>query len=421
VRGRLRAASVLLAALAVNAAVWVLALAGHAAGLPLQRLAAEFLSTTAIVLMSANAVIATRPFVLDRLYRGLDKLFVSHRVDGVAVACLVLGHFLLMPKTPGWTAAKLIALPNITLLLISIALAIAPRSPWRELTKRLRYDQWKAEHRFMGVFLGAALVHSLLAHPIAYAFAPTRLWVQGVAVLGLLAYAYRELAERFVRERYRYEVAATSHPAAGILEVRLAPSPGPVLRHRAGQFAFVRFDAGPSHEQHHFTLSAAPVADGTLRYTIHSSGDWTRALHAGLPAGSAARLEGPYGGFDWRRGGGRQLWVAGGIGITPFLAFLGDEALDREVLLVWSVRDLAEAPCVEELRAHAAAHEHVEVRIHESGRQGQLSVAGLELERPSELSAFLCGPVPMREALRAQLRAAGVPDRAIFWEEFSLR
>jgi predicted ferric reductase len=420
-RDRLSAYSVLLGAVGLNAAVWALALAGRTSGLPLRHLAAEFLSTTAIVLMSANAIIATRPFALDRLYHGLDKLFVAHRTDGVAVACLVLGHFLLIPKSPGWTAAKLIAYPNITLLVISIALAIAPRSPWRALLRRLRYDQWKAEHRFMGVFLLAALIHSLLAHPVAYALAPTRLWVQGVACVGLVAYAYRELAEKFVRERHRYSVSATSHPDADVLEVRLDPAGGSAISHRAGQFAFVRFAEGPSREQHHFTLSAAPSCDGALRFTIHASGDWTRALQAGLPLESEARVEGPYGRFDWRRGAKRQLWIAGGIGITPFLAFLGDEALDREVLLVWSVRNLAEAPCVDEVYANAALHDGVEVRVHESSTQGRLTVAGLGLERPAELSAFLCGPAPMREAFRHELRAAGVPERRVFWEEFSLR
>jgi predicted ferric reductase len=417
--GRLRYYSVLIGVIALNAAFWAFSRAASPSGLPAQRVIAEFLSTSAVVLMSANAVLATRPFVLDRLFGGLDKLFIAHRTDGIAVSLAVAAHFALMPESPGWVPSKLIGYPNITLVLASIALAIAPRSPWHRFVT-LRYQDWKLEHRFMGVFLGAAVVHSLLAHPILLALPLARTWVYSMATIGLLAYAYRELGERFVRERHRYQVAETARPAEGVLEIALAPTASPIA-HRAGQFAFVRFADGPSAEQHPFTLSAAPVADGRLRFSIKASGDYTRALQSGLAADSLARIEGPYGGFDFRKGRARQLWLAGGIGITPFLAFLGDEGLNRELTLVWSVRNEAEAPYRAEIEAAVTRHPGVEFRLHVTSAQGRLTAAGLGLERPEELSAYLCGPVPMRDAFVTQLLALGVQRREIYYEEFSLR
>jgi len=404
----------------INALAWAISLAFGPSGLPVQRVAAEFLSTSAIVLMSANAILATRPFALDRLYHGLDKLFVSHRANGVAVAAIVTSHFLLMPKSPGWPLVKLIAYPNIALILFSVFMAIAPRSPWRKLVT-LRYNYWKLGHRFMGVFLGAAVVHSLVAHPIVLALPVESTWVYGMATLGLLAYAYRELAERLVRERHRYTVAEARHVGGSVLEIALSPVARPIA-HRAGQFAFVRFAEGPSHEQHPFTLSAAPRTDGALRYSIKASGDWTRALQTHLAVGSAARVEGAYGGFDFRRGRQRQLWLAGGIGITPFLAFLGDEALDRDVRLIWSVRTDAEtAGYLPEIERALAEHPGARFELWESSTRGRLTLADLALERPEELSAFVCGPVPMRDSFVAQLVALGVARREIYYEEFSLR
>jgi predicted ferric reductase len=405
--------------LALNAAFWLIALQSVPVALPARRVVAEFLSTSAIVLMSANAVLATRPFVLDRVFGGLDKMFAAHRADGVAVALVILGHFALMPETPGWPPSKIIGFTNIALILTSVAIAIAPRAPWRRLVP-LPYNLWKLGHRFMGVLLLLAVTHSLATHPILLALPVARTWVYSMAALGLAAYAYRELAERFVRERHRYRVTATRHPGDDVIEIALAPVSAPIA-HRAGQFAFVRFADGPSREQHPFTVSSAPSPDGGLRLSVKASGDYTRALQTHLAAGTAARIEGAYGGFDCQTGRQRQLWLAGGIGITPFLAFLGSAQLDRDVLLVWSVHSEADAPYLAEIHQAVARHAGVEFRLHASATQGRLRLAELGLERPAELSAYVCGPVVMRDAFVEQLQSLGVTRRDIHFEEFSLR
>jgi predicted ferric reductase len=403
----------------VNILAWGIGLLGGPAAMPADRLIAEMLSSSAIVLMSSNVVLATRPLALDRFFGGLDKLFVSHRLNGLAVAAILLGHFTLMPKSTGWVPSKLVAYPNLTLLLVSIALAVAPRSPWKRLVT-LRYNHWKLEHRFMGVFLAAGLAHSVLAHPILLGLPATRLWVYGVGTLGVVTYLYRELGECWFKERHVYRVGTPVHVAADVLEIELKPAARPIA-HRSGQFAFVRFADGPSAEQHPFTLSAAPVRDHALRLSIRASGDFTRNLQTHLSSGSSVRVEGPYGGFDYRTGKSHQLWIAGGIGITPFLAFLGDFEDGREVSLVWSVRTRSEAPYLAEIERAVAEQTDIRFKLHVSSEQGRLSIPTLGLERPERLSAYLCGPVPMRKSLAEQLQRTGVPRREIHYEEFSLR
>jgi predicted ferric reductase len=406
------------AILGINAITWSVSLALGPAGLPARKLIAEYLSTSAVLLMATNAMLSTRPRVLDRAFGGLDKLYVTHRTIGVIVALAIACHFALMPETPNSPVLPL-AVTNLTLLLFSIALAIAPRSPWRRHVP-LRYQNWKLEHRLMGLFLGLAVLHSVSAHPIMLSLPLERTWLYTMAALGLVAYVYRELAERFVKERHRYRVAETRHLADDVLEIALAPTAAPIT-HRAGQFAFVRFRGGPTNEQHPFTLSAAPEATGNLRFSIKASGDFTRELQHHLSAGSEARIEGAYGGFDWKRGGQRQLWLAGGIGITPFLAFLGDAEMDRDVRLIWSVRTKADAFYLEEISHAVAEKPNVRFELWESKSQGRLSLAALALERPAELTAFICGPVPARKAFAVQLEALGVPTREIRYEEFQLR
>ena len=404
--------------LALNAAVWAIALRLFGTPLPPERIVAEFCSTSAVVLMSTNAFISTRPRWLEQSFGGLDKLFVSHRFNGIAVALLIASHFTIIPKSPGIWAPKILPITNATLLLLSIAIAIAPRSPWRALVP-LRYNQWHAEHRLMGVFLLAAVLHSLVVHPLVLGLPVLRVWVYGIATIGLLSYAFRETIETRLKQRHRFEVTTVSDVGGAVTEVSLEPTKLP-FDYRSGQFAFVRFDGGPSHEAHPFTISHSPDG-GRLRFSIKASGDFTDELGYQLAEGSAARVEGPYGGFGQQLSGRRQLWLAGGIGITPFLAFLGDLGVDRQVRLVWSVRDPSEAAYAEEIERSAARPGNVNFQVHASSKSGHLQLADLNMGDVDDLWVYICGPVRMRDSFIKQLHGLGVPRSRVFYEEFSLR
>src|SRR6185436_3048157 len=91
-----------------------------------------------------------------------------------------------------------------------------------------------------------------------------------------------------------------------------------VLSIRAGEI---------SNQFHPFSITSAP-AERTLRITVKAIGDYTNALRRLLDEGAEAIVEGPFGSFS---NAGlpqpRQIWAAGGIGVTPFLSMarsLGD-------------------------------------------------------------------------------------------------
>ena len=271
----------------LNAAAWGIALATSPSHLPPIRVAAEFLSTSALIIMSTNLLLATRARPFEDLFGGLDKLFATHRLDGLTAGSVITLHFLLMPKSVGWVPSKLIGYPAIAIIVFSVLMAVAPRAPWRRLVP-LNYQTWKLGHRFMGVFVAAGVTHSLVAHPIVLGLVVPRTLVYGVAALGLAAYAYRETVERFVNERHVYRVGVPERIARDVLEIPLEPVREPIA-YSPGQFAFVRFEGGPSREQHPFTISAHPSA-GRLRFSVKASGDYTRDLQSCLDSGSLARI-----------------------------------------------------------------------------------------------------------------------------------
>ncbi len=415
---RLRSANFLPALAAIHTGVWAVGLASFPGTYTVRFALAQYLSTFVLVVVSTNLLLATRSRAVESSFGGLDKVFASHRTDGVVAASVIVAHVAIVPITVPLLQGRLLGIIGFALVELSVIFAIAPRTPLRGLLE-VPYQWWKGEHRFMGVFVAIVAAHSLIVPTMVRYMPVVRFWVYGMVALGLLAYVYRQTVFRIVARRHRYSVAETRTPGAGVLEVHLEPQLAPIA-FKPGQFAFVRFDAGPSREMHPFTLSAPP-AGGPLRFSIKDSGDYTDALPDSPLGGSTARIEGPYGRFDFTRGRARQVWIAGGIGITPFLAFLPSVGAEYDVTLVWTVHSAAEGICAEEIEPTVAEKPNVRFELWPSAEKGHLSLDALGIEEPAEVSYYLCGPVVMRDALLGQLDAAGVKRRDVHYEEFSLR
>src|SRR5690606_31586100 len=144
-------------------------------------------------------------------------------------------------------------------------------------------------------------------------------WVL-LAGAAVAAVAYRLVFSRRVG-RLRYVVTDIERPANNIVELSLEPR-GRALEYAPGQFVYLApYDpalrAGYG-EEHPSTLSSSPA--GRRRVAIKDLGDASRAIQD-IARGSEVRIEGPYG--DFFRGdadASDELWIAGGIGITPFLS-----------------------------------------------------------------------------------------------------
>jgi predicted ferric reductase len=170
-----------------------------------------------------------------------------------------------------------------------------------------------------------------------------------------------------------------------------------------------------------------------LRLAVKAVGDYTRAL-PGVEPGAWVRVEGPYGGF-WHRGDreGRQVWIAGGIGITPFLSMVrslpvatapGDEEGIRShaIDLYYLTDRVAAAVFLDELLDLAAQRPGLRIIPHADEEHGFLTADGI-VKTSGELdgaAVYLCGPKPMTDALTGQLMGLGVPRNRIHFEEFRL-
>lgn len=386
----------------------------------------EIFATTAMALMACALTLATRAPFLEPFFGGLDRMYVAHKRTALAALTLLLAHLVIIPKDDFFTPGSYLGLIALLGLWGLALLTLAPRLPLplARFGLHLPYHQWKFTHQFIGVFFLLGLLHSFNVEHLTQSSLPLDLYARGLGALGVAIYLYKVLLDRFVRPTLAYTVEAVRRLNANVTEVTLKPQ-GRKLQHRSGQFLFVGFpgEVGLS-EAHPFTISSAPH-EPNLRLSIKASGDFTQHLHARLRAGARARIEGPYGALDYKTGARRQVWVAGGIGVTPFLSWLRDfgATSPHQIDFFYSVRTREEALFLDEIEAAARQHNYFTAHLVCTNTDGRLTTDRIAKTCGDLTGAefYLCGPLPMIESLHRQLRAAGVPDRRIHFEEFNFR
>lgn len=387
--------------------------------------AGEVIGSINIVLMACSLVLAARPKWAEPFFGGLDKMYVTHRRASTAALLLIFAHVLTVPISTNWVLGNYLAVAAFTGIVSIAIVSLAPRIPFLNRITGGTYEGWKKLKKTIGIFFVTAYIHALtIAHPLDAFIAIN--WVQVFVIIGAVAYLYAELFGTLFRKQVAYAVEAVNRPNHSTTEVALRAKKTPLPKHRAGQFLFVRFPGTRDlNESHPFTISSAPRED-VLRVTVKASGDFTRALFRQLQPGMDAVVEGAHGMFDYKAGGKKQIWIAGGIGLTPFLSFLRDMdgTLERDVDFYYTVRHREEALFVEEIQAAAAKEPRLRVHIRFSATDGSLTIEEIVKNAGGDVHGhhvYLCGPFAMVQAFEQKFLALGVPAKNIHYEEFNFR
>jgi predicted ferric reductase len=188
---------------------------------------------------------------------------------------------------------------------------------------------------------------------------------------------------------------------------------------RPGQFTFMKF-LGKKRKfpSHPFTLSGAP-AEGVIHFTIKSLGDHTAQLIASVQAEDEFAVTAPHGMFDYTKGGKRQIWIAGGIGITPFRSFyLSDIPADFSIDFFYAYRGEEEGAYLEELQT--LPKNNLRLHLIDDTQQGFLTIEKIaeHIQDATPVEIYFCGPKPMRDSLRKNLKNSGMCVTGFHFEEF---
>ncbi|MCQ3936708.1 MAG: hypothetical protein DPW18_06635 [Chloroflexi bacterium] len=387
--------------------------------------AGMMLGSVVIVLMSFSLFLSTRPRWAEPYFGGLDKMYMTHRHTSTAAFLLMFVHLLTVPlRVFDLLLGNYLAIISFLGIVAIVLPTLAPRIPFLNKLTGSSYEGWKKLHRYIGIFFILGYLHSITVNAPGASVAIN--WNQVFVFLGIGSYLYTELFGRFFRKYAPYVVEAVKHPNNSTTEVTLRARGKPIQHAHAGQFLFVRFPGDKTlNESHPFTISSAPH-EGVIRVTVKACGDFTRHLFHNLKEGMEAIVEGAYGMFNYKTGGGKQIWVAGGIGITPFLSFLRDLKADLpyDVHFYYTVRHEEEAVFAGEIREITAKHPRLMAHIRFSSVHGSLTVEEIVKNAGGSVDGhhvYMCGPLPMVQAFEKKFLEAGVPAANIHYEEFNFR
>jgi predicted ferric reductase len=422
-------ATLLAAVATANVALWLVA---RPPNQPTGRYVGELCGAEAVLLLSCALVLATLLPPLEHAFGGLDRVAMWHRRVATIAVLLLVPHLVLATSAADRYATStgnglgVVALLGLVVLSVW---ALAPRlraarwpGPVRRLA-RASFERWLTAHRLTGLFVIAAVVHGALVAPALHASTLLRITYLAVGGTGVAAYAYRELFARFVLPAHDYTVSDVRRPNDTTAEVSLEPLRAP-LAFVPGQFVVLSVGGIGGWQRHPFSVASAPT-ERRLEVSIKAAGDYTRDLYDKLRPGTPAKAVGPFGGFDYRRGGHEQIWIAGGIGITPFIRWIRslDGSFDRSVDFYYSVRQQADALYLDEIDAAADQHPTFHPKLVETDREGQLT-AEKTANGPSGRAGvwvYMCGPPPMMATLAKGFRALGIPASRVRWEQFDIR
>lgn len=381
------------------------------------RILGEVFSSWVVTVFAANFLMATRAKWVERIFGGLDKMYMIHRRSGVIAVVLLLLHFVFVPRDlTTFTIGKPLGFFAMFLILVGVILSAAP-----PLKKKIPYHKWIKIHKLMGVFYIMGVVHGVMVKSLIQELPITRVYVFGMALIGILAWFYRAFLYNLFNKKLDYEVSAVKQFDNDIVEVQLEPKAAQ-LKFEAGQFTFVSFKGINRNEAHPFTISSHP-SNNKLRLTIKSLGDYTSGIQNAVKTGMSAKIQGTFGLFNYKIAKHKeQLWLAGGIGITPFLSFIKEVDSNVKVHLVWSVTSVEHANYKDEIEQIVMKKTNVNFVLWDSATKGYFQIEKMfNIKSLKNHSVYICGPEVMRESYIKQLLEKGVSIKDIHYEEFSFR
>ncbi len=182
-----------------------------------------------------------------------------------------------------------------------------------------------------------------------------------------------------------------------------------------------------------FSIASGPHEETLMVATRIRDTAFKRVLNA-MPVGSSVKIEGPSGNLTLHNNVKRTaVFVAGGIGITPFRSILfraAKEKLPHRILLLYSNRRPEDAPFLDELQAMEKENPNYKLVACMTGMakshqpwQGEVGLIDKDTLLKYVKDAvspiyYLAGPPEMVKGLHAVINEAGVDDDDIRAEDF---
>jgi predicted ferric reductase len=304
----------------------------------------------------------------------------------------------------------------IFLILLSLTVAI-----------NLPYHWWHNSHKILGIVLLLAGFHAIFSGSDIGSFPALRFWVIFLWSLGLVSWLYMLLFYKLLGPKFKVKIEKVDH-FEDVTELTFKKPKGFV--YQPGQYLFIRFPRFEGYKElFPFSISSDPFQQN-MRISIKKSGDFTSKKIPRIKIGDKAVIMGPYGTFgeNCLKHEKDMLWIAGGIGITPFLSLAKHESnypSGRKIILIWATKDKCTAFHDKELAAESKKNKDFEYIAWFSNKMGRLNINEIEKivmnkMQLKNIKILMCGPPPMIYNLSRGFHKMGVIYHNIVFEDFNM-
>ncbi|MEJ8561129.1 ferric reductase-like transmembrane domain-containing protein [Yoonia sp. GPGPB17] len=367
--------------------------------------------------MALSLILAARWRLVDQFMGGPDKSYTAHRWLGFFALSGALGHWAMASSVGAGVLPVLAESGEEVGTIAALGLIMMTAAA---MVRAIPYHLWKLSHMLMGpIFLFAAYHTFFVASPLAVGAAPWTL-MAFVSLVGMIAWM-----QTLLRKRMPTRLATVTRVAAfdGGVDLTLT-SDVPLPPYRPGQFATLAHNRARA-EAHPFTIAGGD--EWTRRFVIRSAGDWTDAVVQTVAKGDTFRIGGGVGRFlpQFHAGRTEQLWVAGGVGITPFLAALEQLQPDSNarVTLIYCIRSRDSAGAIATVEQHAVRLPQLALTVvNEAEGDVPIATSLTEIMRgmDAQAEAYLCGPEGLKLLVEVAWKTLG-KSGAIHSERFDFR
>jgi predicted ferric reductase len=374
------------------------------------------------VLFSVSFVLASRTYLVEEACGGLDRAYRLHHRAGAWSVGLLAVHGIAVALGYGLAEAPIYALltSNIVFIAGELGLITMAGVAVTIIYLKISYKYFTLIQKFFAIPFAFGIYHLLFITSDISRYQTLRIFVLAMVALGSIAWIYRELFYRFLAPQAVYIVKGVKDKGAGVVEISLLPEKDR-LNFKPGQFAYFSFHSkNISAEAHPFSFSSAP-SENELRFAAKQVGDFTNELGR-VALGDKVTVFGPYGKFFSELDPSVEcIFIAGGIGITPFLSALRGRFVQNKTIFFCSTHSDNDCVYAGELKTLADVPNAFKLHLHESDRRGHLTADIVE-KRADGLKnkkIFICGPEPMMNTLKKQFLAKNVPAEDIVFEQFN--
>lgn len=202
----------------------------------------------------------------------------------------------------------------------------------------------------------------------------------------------------------------------------------PEINFLAGQY--VNVGIPESTDSRSYSFSSKPgkrLTSFVVRNVPH--GKMSCFLSQNAKVGDKISFTGPFGSFYLRNVVRPVLMLAGGTGIAPFMSMLqvlAEKGSTQPVRLVFGVTndfDLVAIEQLNQLQQQLPWFEYRTVVAHADSNHARKGYVTAHIEQDwlnaGDVDVYLCGPVPMVDAVRAWLDQAGIKPANFLFEKFS--